>query len=354
MTSAATVRFQIEAALANRIPSALSMVQRTVRPSTPTGIASVDNLLKGLPIGAITEITGPECSGRTSFTLTFLARLTQAERAVAWIDATNALQPECAAAAGVELSRMLWVRCGVAAKDQIPNDTPQPGFELQQAYFVPPPIKQGLHGGGCGGHPRSEVKGMSTAIAGLLCPLPATVAKPKNVLPAVRSNPVFKAAGNLSTASNPKKTSTHGHQFQLDQALRVADLLLQGGGFSAIVLDLASIAPELGSRVPLATWFRYRAASERTQTSFLLLTQQACARSSAELVLNFQPSQISESQTLRDSEQTVFTGIEHRMDVLRQRFNQPATNVIPMRKPPRNASVSSASWQSRAAWAGRE
>jgi hypothetical protein len=75
---------------------------------------------------------------------------------------------------------------------------------------------------------------------------------------------------------------------RIDQALRVADLLLQGGGFSAIVLDMCSIAPQDALRIPLATWFRYRAAAERTQASFLLLTQHPCAKSSAELLLRLE------------------------------------------------------------------
>jgi len=72
---------------------------------------------------------------------------------------------------------------------------------------------------------------------------------------------------------------------KIEQALRVTELLLQGGGFSAIVLDMGSIWPEYASRVPLATWFRYRAAAEQTQASILLLTQHPCAKSSAELLL---------------------------------------------------------------------
>ena len=67
--------------------------------------------------------------------------------------------------------------------------------------------------------------------------------------------------------------------------MRATDLLLQGGGFSALVLDFGGIAPEHAARVPLATWFRYRAAAERTQASILLLTQHPCAKSSAGLVL---------------------------------------------------------------------
>lgn len=65
---------------------------------------------------------------------------------------------------------------------------------------------------------------------------------------------------------------------RIDQALRATDLLLQGGGFSPLVLDIEGFAAEYVSRVPLATWFRYRAAAERTQSSILLLTQYSCPR----------------------------------------------------------------------------
>jgi hypothetical protein len=121
-------------------------------------------------------------------------------------------------------------------------------------------------------------------------------------------------------------------------------LLLQGGGFSAIVLDLGTIAPEFVSRVPLATWFRYRAGAERTQASILLLTQYACAKSSAELSLRFEPA-----KALSD-EATVFTGVEHCVEVTRRRFIGASENVVPLRKPPERANA--ASWQSRTAWAG--
>jgi len=130
---------------------------------------------------------------------------------------------------------------------------------------------------------------------------------------------------------------------RIEQALRVTDLLLQGGGFSAIVLDMGSIAPEYATRVPLATWFRYRAAAERTQVSVLLLTQCPCAKSSVELLLRFNPG-----EALRD-EATVFTGIGHCVEVVRQRFSQASTNVVPLRKPPQK--VTGISWESRTAWA---
>ena len=131
---------------------------------------------------------------------------------------------------------------------------------------------------------------------------------------------------------------------RIEQALRVTDLLLQAGGFSAIVLDMGSIAPEYASRVPLATWFRYRAAAERTQTSILLVTQHACAKSSAGLVLRLHPG------TALREERTVFTGVEYRVEVARQRFQTVSSNIVPLRKPPQR--TTDASWQSHTPWAG--
>jgi hypothetical protein len=131
----------------------------------------------------------------------------------------------------------------------------------------------------------------------------------------------------------------------MEQALRATDLLLQAGGFSAIVLDMGSLAPEDVSRIPLATWYRYRAAAEKAQSSLLLLTQHSCAKSSAELVLRF-----NTANSLCD-ERTIFTGIEPCVEVVRSRFTEAHSNVIPLRKPPQRTNV--ASWQSRTAWAGK-
>ncbi|MEO6830181.1 MAG: ATPase domain-containing protein, partial [Acidobacteriaceae bacterium] len=170
MSSAFALRAQIEAALASRIPSALTPVPRTIRPVAATGIPAVDELLDGgLPLGAITEIVGAECSGRTSFALSFLAGMTQTGKVCAWIDVSDSLDPESVAAASVDMSRLLWVRCGVSSATSV-RPAAQRNFSLPEKYLVPPPIKKGLHGGGFGSHPRNEVNGLSDAISGLLRP----------------------------------------------------------------------------------------------------------------------------------------------------------------------------------------
>jgi recombination protein RecA len=77
-----------------------------------TGIAPVDELTGGVPRGALTEIFGPASSGRTSLLLLLVAQMTAREEVCALVDTSDAFDPQSAAAAGVDLKRMLWVRCG--------------------------------------------------------------------------------------------------------------------------------------------------------------------------------------------------------------------------------------------------
>jgi recombination protein RecA len=342
MQSSSAIRLQIETALAKRIPSALTPAPKIFRPVMPTGVAAIDDLLDGgLPVGAITEMIGPESSGRTSLALSFLAQITRTGSVCAWIDVCDAFHPESASAAGIDLIRLLWVRCGVLTENKQSSDY---HFALPDKYLFPTPAKKGLHGGGFGPHPRNEIKGLSNAVDDLL---KTEAIGPRCAEPQPRRQPERRSfEPNLLTHTLKAKTSNHSSKpwSRIEQALRAADLLLQGGGFSAIVLDMAGVAPEYVSRVQLSLWFRYRAAAERTQASILLLTQHPCAKSAGELLLRFRPG------NARTDEATVFTGIEHRLEVERRRFAPVPTNVIPMRKPPQRES--SAQWHSQSTWAG--
>jgi recombination protein RecA len=344
MPTASILRRQIETALANKVPSALTPAPRTIRPVAVTGIESVDELLEGgLPLGAITEVVGPECSGRTSLALSLLAGMTQDEKVSAWIDVSDALDPESAAAAGVDLSRLLWVRCGVQSA-HVPSSGRRT-FSLPERYLLPPLFKKGLHGGGFGSHPRNEIKGISTAVSGFLRP---DAFAPRCAAPQHKERPLKKAFepnAFQSVVGHAERPVVPGKPWsRIEQALRATDLLLQGGGFSTIVFDMGSISPEYALRVPLATWFRYRAAAEKTQACILLLTQHSCSKSSAELLLRLQ------SGNAPHEEATVFTGIEHHLEVTRQRFTQAPTNVVPLRRPVQRVNL--ANWQSRTTWAG--
>jgi hypothetical protein len=71
----------------------------------------------------------------------------------------------------------------------------------------------------------------------------------------------------------------------IDQAFRATDLLIQGGGFGLIALDLSDIPPETVRYVPLNSWFRFRRAIEDTSTILVVLDQEPNAKTCASLVL---------------------------------------------------------------------
>jgi hypothetical protein len=248
MPSAAALRLEIERSLAHRFPAALTPATRTIREVAATGIAQVDALIDGgLPVGAISELTGPESSGRTSLALTFLARRTLEGRVCAWVDVNDAFDPESAEANGVALRQVLWVRCRDAngqAKDR-----------------------------------------------------PWT---------------------------------------RLDQALRATDLLLQAGGFAAIVLDLGATAREHGNRIPAATWFRFRQAADRARCSLVVLGRAAYAQSSAAAVLQCAHRQAGIAGA------TVIRGIEYTVQCGREQFTPVE---IGTRKPPASSWVAHAAWE---------
>jgi hypothetical protein len=117
--STTLLRAQIE----ERIPAAFSTYKRPEHGSIPTGIASIDVLVQGVPLHALTEICG---AGKTSVLVSLLARASQ-EHHCALVDASDAFDPVGAEAAGTDLSRLLWVRCGKTKQKLRP---------LEQAFKV--------------------------------------------------------------------------------------------------------------------------------------------------------------------------------------------------------------------------
>lgn len=203
MPSARALRSQIESSLGERWSSTLLLREKTAPRTVPTGIAALDTVTGGLPRGALSEITGPASSGRTALLLAALAQASRRQEACALVDASDRFDPASAAHAGVDLDRLLWVRCSAS--------------------------------------PRSPRQGRSPSTLG-----------------------------------------------RLEQVLRVTDLLLQGGGFGMVALDLADIRVEHARRVPLTSWFRFRRAVEPTDTVLLVLEQESCAKTCASLVVRLE------------------------------------------------------------------
>jgi hypothetical protein len=218
------------------LPSLLP--ERPAPETVSTGVAEVDALTAGLPRGGLTEICGPASSGRTSLLHSLLASATRRGEVCALVDASDAFDPHSAAACGVELKRLLWVRCGKTAGR-----------------------RQAAGGSGKAGSRR-------------------------------------QAAGG---SKNEPSRGSQGHTFEnVAGALRATDLLLAAGGFGLVAMDLGDVPPAVARRIPLTSWFRFRRTVENTPTVLVTLEQEPCARTCASLVLRLAAGELQWSAAAED------------------------------------------------------
>jgi len=231
-----------------------------VRPApemVSSGIAVMDALTGGLPRGCLTEICGPASSGRTTVLLAALAAATQRGEFCAVVDASDALDPQSIAAAGIELDRLLWGRCEERCEENV-------------------------------------------------------------------------GAGDRA----------------LEQFLRATDLLLDGGGFGMVALDMGELPPQKARRIPLTTWFRFRRAVEHTPTVLLAIERQSIAGSCSSLLIKLKSMKLPSENLARcanpefPSHAQLMMKLEITAELVRSRME---------RKPVRSAEITFAS---KTAWAG--
>jgi recombination protein RecA len=110
----AGLRTRLEASLGEQLSATLLLRERAAPLTVPFAIAALDELTGGLPRGALTEIAGPASSGRTGVMHVALAAATRRGEVCALVDASDSFDPASAASAGVDLGRLLWVRCNSA------------------------------------------------------------------------------------------------------------------------------------------------------------------------------------------------------------------------------------------------
>jgi hypothetical protein len=176
---------EIESEVASRFATAFKLQEKPPVAVVSTGIPEVDSLTGGFPRGAITEIFGSASSGRTSFMISALAYATTHEEVCVLIDTNDTFDPASAAEAGLNLERLLWIRC----------------------------------------------------------------------------------AANV------------------EHAFKAADLLLQGGGFGIVVLDIGDVVGTDARRIISSWWYRFRRVVENTPTALLVIAEDSCVRSCASLAL---------------------------------------------------------------------
>jgi recombination protein RecA len=373
----AALRQEIESSLASRIPAALSPQVVQAPRLLPIGNEAVNALLGGgLPIGGICEFTGPTSAGRTSLALSVLSEAT-VDSACAYIDVSDRLDARSAAAAGVRLKNLLWVRFSEMQVHK-PSLT-----QTGHAHNAAAPSREQAadrstqhHGIR---HPRTETKGIDRALEKML--VQKAHSSTQTRLKKMEGTPGFPNQ-RLSLATVPEEQVAYEHfnarradasdplrqidrraadcahewarerassptivqgglrhdakpWSKLDKALRAADQILQSGGFRVVVLDLASINPEQALRIPSATWYRFSRAAQEGDAILLLLTQEPCARSSAKCVLDCSP------RLAPNESSHVFGSMTHAAEVIRQRVANPYGKKAPGR---------AVEWSSTAPW----
>jgi recombination protein RecA len=219
-----------------RLANVTSASRLNVRPApemASSGIAELDVLTGGLPRGCLTEICGPASSGRTTVMLAALATSTRRGEFCVVVDASDSLDPQSVADAGVDLDRLLWVRCGESSL-QKPHTKTGAGPKISK---------------------QKQDKTQHSSIA-------------------------FHSEAFQFDKSELRKSENC-----LEQVLRTTDLLLESGGFGVIVLDLGNLPEQTARRIPLTTWFRFRRAVEYKPTVLLAIENQPIAGSCSSLLL---------------------------------------------------------------------
>ncbi|HMD34661.1 MAG TPA: hypothetical protein VKH42_06830, partial [Vicinamibacterales bacterium] len=90
----------------------------------------------GFPRGQLSEIVGPRSSGRASLTVRMLAAATARGELVALVDALDMFDVESAAAADVDLDRLLWIRGHVVMNPGMCRDMNQRALEQAIRAFA--------------------------------------------------------------------------------------------------------------------------------------------------------------------------------------------------------------------------
>jgi len=248
-----------------------------------SGIREIDELAGGLPRGCLSEICGPASSGRTSVLLSALAAATRRQEVCALVDATDALDAVSVAATGVELERLLWIRCSRASGVGPRTSDLRSDFGPRTSDF----------------RPRTPV-------------------------------PKFDVRSPTSEVRGP------GPDARLEQALRVTDLLLQSGGFGLVAIDLGDVPDSAARRIPLASWFRFQRAIEPTPTVLLVVAQAPCAQTCAALLIRLQTEkkssalsyQLSAKEKLGPAHAQLLDGLQIEGELLRSRMQRKSAQSV--------------------------
>jgi recombination protein RecA len=118
------------------------------------------------------------------------------------------------------------------------------------------------------------------------------------------------------------RCSGHGMK-AVEQAFRVADILIQNGGFGVIALDLGNVEEKLLRKIPLTSWFRFARVMEKSLTALVILLTHPAAQSCAALTLHFDAATAEWSGTETVSHSRLISSVKFNLEVGRTRTKKP-------------------------------
>ena len=99
-------------------PTALAGLDAGLAPTTHVCAAGGPGVGGGLPRGQLSDMAGPQSSGRTTLLLQILAAATRRGEIAALVDTFDRLDLASVVAAGVDLDRLLWIRGHAISRSQ--------------------------------------------------------------------------------------------------------------------------------------------------------------------------------------------------------------------------------------------
>ena len=200
----------------------------------PTDIPLVDACLRGgLPRGQLSELTGACSSGRMTLLLQLMAAATRRGEIAALVDTLDCFDVASAAAAGVDLDRLLWIRgsdsgLGTRGSGLGTRDSGTQHTRIQNV----------------------RSRNMESRIPDRESRIPSSVDR------------------------------------AIDRALKALNLVLQAGGFGIVAIDLADVPAVTLRQIPFTTWPRVQRVIEGSDTACVLVTPEPLARSAGGLTLS--------------------------------------------------------------------
>lgn len=140
-----------------------------------------------------------------------------------------------------------------------------------------------------GGFPRgaiTEVFGpASSGRTSFMLSALAQATKHEEVCALVDTNNVFDPESATRAEINCERLLWIRCANNLEHAFKATDLLLQGGGFGLVLLDLGDVPAKSARRIISSWWYRFRRTLEATPTALVVIAEESCVRSCASLAL---------------------------------------------------------------------